>query len=1025
MDKSTQPHWSQLFIREPVWALVLAAFMVLLGTKALFELQVRKFPDVEQGVITITSGYAGAPSHLMQSAVTKPLSRAISQADGIDYIESNTRDSFSEITAFLKINYPIEKAFTDILSQIQSAKRELPSDIDDPKIVKGTGNSIALLYVAYTSEGLNPSLVYNYLDNVIRPQLATIQGVGQINILGAQPPAMRIWLDLEKMQDYALDVQDVNNALLRENFLIPSGKFTNPATENSIVLETQGKSKEDFDSIIIKNVSGSNVYLADIATVEFGATNYESEVIFNDKQGVFLSVDMLPAANALTVINDVREYLVKIEPSLPQELTQSIVYDATTFISESIHEVIKTTVEAVFIVLAVMYLFLKSHRAVFISVIAIPLSILGVAVLMQIVGFSINLLTLLAMILAIGLVIDDAIIVVENCSRYIEQGLAPIDAAKKGIKEIARPIITMTLTLAVAYSPMIFLDGLVGGLFREFAFTLAGSVLVSGVIALSLSPMMCAYLLQSKTEQIPNWLKRMTDGYVVRLEAFFKAQKAVIGFCFILIFVNVALYLSLSSDLAPKEDQGFSMVAYTAPLSNNIHLLSKKSEKIKEIINSFEEKQDYFIVNGMGSPQVGFGGFVAKPMKERSRSMEALETPFREKFSKVVGLEVFSFTPNALPGVDGLQFQIVLYGPFSYEQLYNKALDLQQQLLDSGYFPFVTTNIKMNKPEAHISFDERKLSDAGISSKQVASSLLQILADNPTGQFDWLEEQFDVIVKSKELSIQDVFYKMPIKDMQGQRMNFSQFADLDFKVGPNARYQFNQLNGITLQGMYFPVFTQSDALGSLSQSIDNLQQEGYFVDYLGQTRTYVQEGGGLMYAFGFAIIVIYLILSAQFRSFIDPLIILFTVPLAISGTLIVMNLTSFLAFIDSLKHMNVNLNIYTQLGLLTLIGLITKHGVLIVEFANEKMLEGKSAMRSALEAAQARFRPILMTTATMVAGVMPLLFASGSGSVSRFHIGAVIVSGLLIGTIFTLFVIPVIYGAVKSQPEKGRKPTIK
>lgn len=1020
-NKSNQSrHWSQLFIYEPVWAVVLAAFIVLLGTRSLFELQVRKFPDVQQGVITISSGYAGAPSHLMQSAVTKPLSRAISQADGIDFIESETRDSYSQIRAFLKVNYPIDKAFTDILSQIQSAKKELPSDIEDPEIVKGTGNSIALLYVAYTSEGVNPSLIYNYLNNIIRPQLSTLSGVGKIDILGAQPPAMRIWLDLAKMQEFAIDVQEVNYALSKENFLIPSGKFKNLLTESSIILETQGRSIEDFESIVVRSGDGSNVYLSDIARVEFGATSYDAEVIFNDKPGVFLAVDMLPAANALTVIKDVRAYLDKIEPSLPQELNQSIVYDATTFIQESINEVIKTTFEAVIIVLVVMYLFLKSHRAVFISVIAIPLSILGVAVLMQVVGFSINLLTLLAMILAIGLVIDDAIIVVENCSRYIEAGDKPIVAAKKGIKEIARPIITMTLTLAVAYSPMIFLDGLVGGLFREFAFTLAGSVLVSGVIALSLSPMMCAYLLKPNVNQVPRWLINATAGYQERLKGFFRVKGFVVIFCILLMFSNVALYKSLSSDLAPKEDQGFAMVAYNAPLSNNLSLVSKKSEQIKSVLNSFDEKEDYFIVNGMGSPQQGFGGFVAQPMNLRERSMEALERPFREKFSKVIGLEVFSFTPNSLPGVDGLPFQLVIYGPYSYDTLYLKAKSLQETLLNSGYFPFITTNIKLNKPEAHLVFDELRLSDAGLSSRDLALSLLQVLADNASGKFDWLEDQFDVIVRSNQISMQDVFHHLPVKAKNGENMGLSQFATMQYQVGPNMRYQFNQLNAIVLQGMYFPLFTQSDVLGALDESISQLNDEGYFVDYLGQTRTYVQESQGLIMAFGFALVVIYLILSAQFRSFVDPWIILLTVPLAVSGTLAVMNISSMIPMgNEALKYLDVNLNIYTQLGLLTLIGLITKHGVLIVEFANEKMHEGKDSMNAALEAAHARFRPILMTTATMVAGVMPLIFASGSGAVSRLHIGVVIISGLIVGTLFTLFIIPVIYDVVKSRtPEE-------
>lgn len=1014
-------HWSQLFIREAVWAVVLAAFIVLLGAKALFELQVRKFPDVEQGVVTIRTTYAGAPSHLMQSAVTKPLSRAIAQADGIDFLESQTRDSFSEIKAFLKVNHPIDKAFTDILSQIQSAKRQLPKDIDDPELLKGTGNSIALLYVAYTAENIQPSLIHNYLDNVIRPQLLTISGVGEIAILGAQPPAMRVWLNLEKMQDYGVDINDINRALSEENFLLPSGKISDLKTENSLVLQTQGRDVEDFENIIIRQIDGRNLYLQDVAKCQFGATNYESEVVFNGKTGVFLSIDMLPTANALTVIHQVRQYLDKIVPSLPEGLEQAVVYDATTFIYDSIIEVVKTTIEAVVIVLVIMYLFLRSWRAVLISVLAIPLSLLGVAVLMQGVGFSINLLTLLAMILAIGLVIDDAIIVVENTSRYLEEGDDPKTAALKGIKDIAFPIIAMTLTLAIAYSPMIFLQGLVGGLFREFAFTLAGSVIVSGVIALSLTPMMCAYLLRREQDKSPQWLDRLRDRYAGRLQDFQEAPKTVMAFSVMLLVLTAGLYQLLSSDLAPKEDQGFALVAYNAPLSNNISLMSEKSEQIKDVLNSFPEKQDYFLVNGMGSPQSGFGGFVAKPMNQRSRSMEALEEPFRKAFSQVVGLEVFSFTPNALPGVDGLPFQLVVYGPYDYKTLYDRASRLQEQLLLSGMFPFVTTNIKMNKPETHLRFEEQFLKEAGLSSKAVASSLLQSLADNPTGHFSWYGEQFDVIVKSPVRDYASILGQLPLFNSQNKPVNLSQLSDTTVEVGPNVRYQFNQLNAVSLMGMYFPLFTQSDALSTLQKPLEELREEGFFVDFLGQTRTYVQEGNSLMTSFVFALIVIYLILAAQFRSFLCPLIIIFTVPLAVSGTLLMMNFSWFIGFLGGAKHLDINLNIYTQLGLLTLIGLITKHGVLIVQFANNMMRQGLSSKQAAWSAAKVRFRPILMTTATMVAGVTPLLFAGGSGSVSRLHIGAVIASGLSIGTLFTLFIIPVVYQIMRDQSSNSAK----
>jgi hydrophobe/amphiphile efflux-1 (HAE1) family protein len=1016
MDSTRKEHWSTLFIREPVWAIVLVCFITLLGLKSVYQLQVRQFPDIEQGVITIRSTYVGAPADLMKSSVTQPLSRAIAQADGIDFIESQTSDSVTEITVHLKVNYSIDKAFTDILSQIQSVKRELPAEIDDPEITKGTGRSAALLYVAYTSKGVDTSLVYNYLDTVLRPQLSILPGVGKISILGAQKPAMRVWLDLEKMQHYRLSIQEVNQSLYQKNFLLPSGKFRQELTESSLVLETQGKSQEYFENLVIRQNDEATIVLSDIANIELGSKNDDFEVFFNGEKGVFLAVDMLPASNALTVIKTVREYLEKIESVLPEQMTQSIVYDATTFIADSVYEVIKTIVEAVLIVLVVMYLFLKSHRAVFISLTAIPLSLLGVFVLMQVAGLSLNLLTLLAMILAIGLVIDDAIIVVENCSRYLESGMTRLQAAKKGIQEIANPVIAMTLTLAVAYSPMVFLEGLIGGLFREFAFTLAGAVLVSGFIALTLSPMLCAYTLEESGSPHPSWLKRMTNSYEEALLLFFKHKKFVLIFSILILLGNIALYSMLSSELAPKEDQGFAMVAYNAPLSNNLTFMSKKSDQIKEILNSYEEKEAYFLINGFGKPQTGFGGFVAKPISQRLRSMDVLEDLMTKDFSKIINLEVFSFTPSALPGIDGLPFEMVLYGPFSEKALYKEAKILEKKLYSTGMFPFLRTNISFNKPTIHLNFDQKAIGDADLVSRDLASSLLQVLSDNATGDFNWFGQKFDVILKSSDLSVNEIFSKLPLMNRQGDLMTLSQVATMDYQVSPNLLYQYNQLNAISIQGAYFPTFNQSDIFNELKASFNELDDKGFFVDFLGQTRTYIEEGQGLMITFLFAMIVIYLILSAQFRSFLDPLIILYTVPLATCGTLIMMNLMSFVTMAGSAyKYLDINLNIYTQLGLLTLIGLMTKHGVLIVEFANEKMKKGTNSFNAVVEAAKERFRPILMTTATMIAGSFPLLLATGSGAVSRLHLGSVIISGLCLGTLFTLFIIPVIYDFFKKS----------
>lgn len=1003
-------HWTLSFIRYPVWAIVLSVLIFLLGLRSYYLMQIRKFPDVQIGVITIQTSFRGCPADLMQATVTTPLQRSAALADGIDYITASTIDEFSKIQIFLKTDYDIQTAFTNILSKIQAAKKTLPQGVDDPVIMQGTGNSIALMYIAYTSEGVASSKIYDYLNNVIRPQLLTVPGVGTINILGADAPAIRIWLDLSKLEEFNLSLDQIQQALSLENFYISSGEIRSDLQKMSFSFNTLGKNVDYFSEIIIKQDHLSVVKLKDIADIELGSKTYNSVVTFDDSPGVFLSIDTLPTANAITVMKDVRNNLEKLESSLPAELHQKIVYDATDFINQSIDEVVKTIIESCFIVIIVMYFFLGSFRAVIVPLITLPLSIIGVGTFMYLLGFSINLLTLLALILAIGLVVDDAIIVVENTFKKLEKGFTPLKAASDSIVEIAEPIIVMTGILAIAYLPMALLGGLTGGLFKEFAFTLSCAVLISGVIALTLSPLMCGTLLRAHDAHHENlWLKKLQHGYEERLLQFFQIKKFIKFFSFIIILAVVILTLFISKELAPKEDQGFALVSYNAPETATLDYTIERSLKIKDQLKSFPEEQNYFLINGAGTVSSGFGGFIAKPWKDRTRSIDSLESEFRQKFSKIAGMEIFSFTPNSLPGVGGLPFQVVLFGPYEHEFIYLKAQEMMTELKNSGYFPFLTTDIKFNKPVYTVTTDQGYLKSIGLSSSYASSNLFYGSSEPKISIFNYHDQQLDVIAQNKNRNQDIILQKVQIKTPSGESMMANELIDWKISIQPNQRNQFNQLNAVTVQGMMFPLFTIGDALSIVEKIKPSLLENGLFMDYVGPTRSYLQEGNQLFTTALFALIISYMVLCALFQNFKDPIVILLTVPMALFGTLASMNLSALIAMSESLRQYSVTMNIYTQLGLLTLIGLITKHGILIVQVANTLKKEGLSADAASIEAAKIRFRPILMTTVAMVVGVLPLLFASGSGAVSRFHLGFVIATGLGIGTLFTLFIIPVVY----------------
>lgn len=1007
--------WTDSFINHPKWAFVFCALIVLLGYQAMDRLQVRRFPATETGQITIQASYPGASAELMQTRVTQPLQRAIAAAEGIDYQASSTQDSFVSIEARLKVGASVDQAFNTILAQVQSANSQLPSDMDAPVISKGSGNNIALLYVAYafsnSSGEENSSELYHYLNTVVRPQLATVPGISDINILGARPPAIRIWLDPLALQQHQITPSQVAQMLTSQNFSLPSGVLESGEFRQPLRLTTQIDDLEVLRELPISNHQGQLVVLGDLARLELGSENDDAIVLFNDQVGVFLSASALPGANATEVIQATRARLESLESQLPAQMSQTIVYDATLFIEDSINEVISTIIEASVIVVAVVYLFLGSVRAMLIPILAIPLSLLGMIALMPSLSMSLNLLTLLAMILAIGLVVDDAILVVEHYvtvrkERYPSE---PFTAAKVAISELQAPLIITTLVLVLAFSPLIFLQGLTGALFREFALTLAGAVVISGFVALLVSPVMCAELFQNAPSiPEPRWLLRLKESYAHNLEQFFSHQKLVGGFLFFIGALSAGLMSYMPEELAPAEDQGFALLSYRGPNNASLSYLEKHARPLNDMLRDYPITENYFLIHGAGgSTASGFGGIIAQPWSERSLSMQQAGQELQEKFRSIVPLEIFSFTPSSLPSPDGLPFQWVLYGPVSFEQLYEKSQQLIEELSQTGYFPFISTNFQFRKMNYLADIDRSLLNSAESNLRDLSQNVMLSLTDAPVAQFLYKGESIDCILRLQERPREIVTESWPIGyDSQGQHKTLADFSSFSWEAEPNVRPMFNQMPSITIQGALYPTADLNYLIAKTTALSQELANDGLFSDYTGPTRSYIQEQGQLVSIAIIAVFVIYLALLALYETWLDPLLILVTVPLALSGALGAMLLSTMIPFITS-----VTLNIYTQLGLLTLLGLITKHGILLVQLAGEERagrpdLGFKDAMTLA---AHSRFRPIIMTTGATVVGVLPLLIASGPGAVSRFHLGFVLSFGLCIGTLFTIFLLPVFY----------------
>ncbi|MFZ2315426.1 MAG: efflux RND transporter permease subunit [Gammaproteobacteria bacterium] len=1000
-------NFTALFIKRPVLACVVSLVILLFGLRALSSLELRQFPKMDNSVITISTAYPGASADLIQGFITSPIEKSVASADGIDYLTSQSVDGLSTITAYIRLNYNPNIAMTDIMSKVSQVSNQLPRESNQPVIQKSSGSQMALMYISYSSPKMSTEQITDYLSRVVQPKIQTVAGVALAEILGGQTYAMRVWLDTDKMAALHISATDVASSLQKENFQTAAGQTKGNLVLFNISAKTSLESPEQFKQILIKGENNTLVRLQDIATVELGSESYQSSVKFNGLNGVFVAIKASPTANPLTVIDDVKTLLPQIAINYPPSMESKIVYDSTEYIRSSIHEVIHSIFEATIIVILVIFAFIGAARAVSIPVITIPLSLIGVCSLMLAMGYSINLLTLLAMVIAIGLVVDDAIVVVENIYRHIEEGLTPYDAALKGASEITGPIISMTTTLAAVYAPIGFMTGLTGALFKEFAFTLSFAVILSGIIALTLSPMMCSKILsRSMMEQrfviyIDGVFERLKYLYSQKLFAVLAARKITAVFTGIMLIGCLLIAVTTPTELAPDEDQSILFLMMNAPKYANLNYTEKYTDKLTNVFRAIPETQDFFVVNGMGSVNTAIAGLILKPWEQRSKSQEAVLGSLQPKLSKIAGISAVAFPLPSLPGnAGGMPVQFVVTSTEDYTVIYQILKKLQAAAMASGLFIYTDTDLKFEKPMLEVNIDNNKAASMGISMQNIGSALATLLGGNYTNRFSAYGQSYQVIpqVSDEKRFNPDDLNNYYISTNAGDSVPLSSVIDLSVKTQANELYHFQQLNSATLSGMMMPGKSIPDGLNFLQTEANKIFPAGFSYDFAGQSRQVVQEGSTMIYTFFFALIIIYLVLSAQFESFRDPLIILISVPLSIIGALLPLHLGF------------AKLNIYTGIGLITLIGLISKHGILLVEFANQlREEEGLSIQDAIMKSATLRLRPILMTTVAMVLGVVPLIIATGAGAKSRYDIGLVIAAGMTIGTCFTLFIVPTMY----------------
>jgi multidrug efflux pump len=996
--------FTDIFVRRPVLAIVVNVVILIAGLQAVNALSVRQYPRSDIAVIRVSTVYVGASADLVRGFITTPLERVIASADGIDYLESSSAQGLSTITVHLHLNYDTNAALTQIQAKVAQVRNDLPPEAEAPIIELETAdNQFAAIYLSFSSESLDQNQVTDYLTRVVQPRLSAVSGVQRADILGDRTFAMRIWIKPDRMAAHGIAPSDLRDALARNNYLSALGRTKGSLVSVNLVANTDLRTPEEFRNLVVKQDKGVVVRLGDIADVVLGAENYEEDVRFNGQAAVFMGVWVLPTANALEVIQRVRAEMPAIQAQLPAGMEAGIPYDSTEYIEDAIGEVLRTLSETLLIVIAVIFLFLGSVRAVLIPVVAIPISLVGAVFLMYLAGFTINLLTLLAIVLAVGLVVDDAIVMVENVARHLRQGKPAHRAAMEGARELVGPIIAMTITLAAVYTPIGIQGGLTGALFREFAFTLAGAVLVSGVVALTLSPMMGARLLRAGDADrgFSGWINRRFDGvrrvYGGALASTLRYRPVVLVVWVIAALLSVPFYMLSMRELAPAEDQGVVFSIIQASPNATLDQTTLFTRQVYDVYRALPETASIFQLT---FPTGGFGGFVTKPWSERTKTTQELLMEVMGPLSQVPGIRAIPMTPPPLPGGGDFPVDLVIATAAPPDQLAPIAQRLVERAFASGLFIFADADLKYDQPQARVVFDRDKVRAQGVDLGRTGLDLATLVGGDYVNRFSIDGRSYKVIpqVKRTERLTADQLTEMYVSGSGGTLVPLSTFAHLETTVEPRELKKFQQLNAVRIQGVIPPPVPLDQALQFLEDEARALLPQGFTIDHAGESRQLRAESGRFIGTLLLSAILIYLVLAAQFESFRDPFVILAgSVPLAVSGAL----MFSFLGL--------TTLNIYSQVGLVTLVGLVAKNGILIVEFANHLQEQGRSKLQAVIEASETRLRPILMTTAATVVGHFPLVVASGPGAGARNSIGIMLVSGMVIGTVFTLFVVPSIY----------------
>ncbi|MCK4870423.1 MAG: efflux RND transporter permease subunit [Gammaproteobacteria bacterium] len=999
-------NWTSFFIKRPIFSIALSLMIVLAGIFSLYQLPLRLFPKIDIPVITISVEYPGASAATMKDFVTSIISNKLTGIPGLNYVTASSSESKTQIKINMQMGTDADTALMNVMQKVSSVRGQLPQNIDEPIVTKTDSDDNPTLLLAFTSNSMSRPQMADYLLRVVKPQLETIDGVSDALVMGTQY-AMRIWLEPDKMTAYNITPQDVIKALQAQNVQSSPGSLNSSATNFNVTTNADLTSAKQFNNVIIKNVNGNIIHLNDIGHAKLGSDRETISVKYNGKPASMIFVTSRTGANPLTVVGSIKKLLPSIAQNLPSDMHLHEVINIASYIKASIKEVLFTLLEGIFIVSFVIFMFIGKLRTIFIPIVTIPIALIGICFLLMALNFSINMLVLLAMVIAIGLVVDDAIVVMENIFRHIESGLSAFDATLKGTKEIAFPVIAMSLTLAAIFAPIAFAGGLTGKLFSEFALSLAGMVIISGVVALTLSPMMCAHILSSHItekklattiEKTFNYLKKI---YSTTLDFVFKHRKIILGIWLLSIIACVYFYQSTPKELAPKEDEGFMQVLGTAPDATNFSFLKKYADQLNGIYKNFNEIESYIYVSGVPQSHQVLSFIRLKPWDKRKLSSAQLQPKLQAALNRIAGLQSVAIVPTALPGTRGMPIQFVIKSIGNYKDLYKYAQLIMQNARKTGLFAFLNDDLKYDQPILHVNINRDAATALNVDIDSITTALSSLLSAGKTQYFNLAGQTYEVIPQATAKFRFDpmLLNNIHIKTNNGNLIPLSAIVSLTKSIQPASLNQFQKFNAITISGVMTPGHTLSQGLKSLTALANNILPTAISHDFAGNSRQFIQEGSRMLWIFLAAFLIIFIVLAMQFESFKDPLIILLgSVPMALAVAMI------------PLKLGFASINIYTQIGLLTLVGLISKHGILMTKFANNlRIEEGYDKITAIKEAAAIRLRPILMTTLAIVFSAIPLIAATGAGNVSRFDMGIVIGTGMFLGTILTLFVLPVLY----------------